>query len=416
MERIAVVGLSLTDSDTEGVEAMKQRTDAVEVLRDLADSLAASEIVHIQTCNRVEVVYARAAGHPPEHGDIELVRAALGAGLESGRRLRFSSGRAALRHLFRVVSSLDSLVLGEDQILAQVRAAYGRAREVGMIGPMLENAFEHAFQVGKQVRTKTDLSLHAISVMSLGVQALAERIGGSPCPRVALVGAGVTARHAAKALDAARLPIEIVVNRSLASARDLARECGARAMELAVFRAMHEAVDVLVSATGAPGFVFDRTTLAGMARRAPGGNGLLALDLALPRDLEPGAHGVELIDLEALRESAQRNRALRSAAAAQAEELVERRLFACERKNEEKHMAARIAVHVAEARELLGRELEKLARQELAGMGSAELSKIERWARSTFGRMTHLSTATCRDLAHAAGDRTDGEEEEETTG
>jgi len=429
MERIAVVGLSLSDADAADVEALKTRAASASngaVLRDLADALAASELVHVETCNRVEIVYAREVGHPPTREDVELVRRALGAEPEAGGRLRFHAGRQAVRHLFRVVSSLDSLVQGEDQVLAQVRESFGRAEDAGMIGTLLGPAFEHAFQVGKQVRTKTELSRHAISVMSLGVQALVERLErrpeGSAPPRLALLGAGEAAQHAAKSLEAAGLAVELVVNRTPARARELAERYGARTMLLDEFRDTVKrseecAIDILVSATGAPGSVLDRALLAELACSAPAGNGLLALDLALPRDLEPGAEGVETIDLEALRASAERNRGLRAAAAARAEELVEDRLNAFERRSAERRVAERIESYVSETGELLDHELAKLAAR--CDLDADHLREVERWARSTFGRVTHLSARACKELAKDSAEVQswgDADEEEETTG
>src|SRR5262245_40146723 len=128
MERVAVAGLSLHQTDVEGLERVKRGLAALEepAVKSLADRLGASEAGLISTCNRVELVYARENGHAPASADRAALADVLGiAGAgDLGARLFLHTGRAAARHLLRVSASLDSLVLGEDQILAQVREAY----------------------------------------------------------------------------------------------------------------------------------------------------------------------------------------------------------------------------------------------------------------------------------------------------
>src|SRR5262245_55361235 len=180
MERVAVAGLSLHQTDVEGLEEAKRGLAALEepAAKTLADHLGASEAVLISTCNRVELVFARENGHAPERADRALLAQALGLATEDelGTRFFLHTGRAAARHLFRVTSSLDSLVLGEDQILAQVRAAHAAAAECGLCGRILGTLFEHALGLGKRVRTHTDLARHPVSVVSLGVAFLQERL------------------------------------------------------------------------------------------------------------------------------------------------------------------------------------------------------------------------------------------------
>jgi len=419
MERIAIVGSSLTSAEVRDVEALGRRSG---VLCELADALAASELVHLRTCNRVEVVYAREAGQPPSGADLAAVARVLGVDEHTAGSLRFLSGRAAVRHLFRVASSLDSLVLGEDQILSQVREAWNEATRAGRTGPLLGPAFEHAFQVAKQVRARTDLSRHSLSVMSLGVQALAERLNGTHRPRIALLGAGRTARHAARALREVGLDPCLVANRTLYRAEELARsfgERGAQATALADFLADPAPVDAVVAAIGGPEPWLDGRALRRMAERAPAGRGLVGLDLAVPRDLarpdEADAESVHVIDLESLRDVAAENGALRAAAAAAAEDLVERRLSAWEQRAAEKRAAARIEAYVSEGDELLERELARL-RRGLEHIDERERAFVERWARSIVGRLTHLSTAACKDVARATNEACEGGEEEETIG
>ncbi len=169
MERVAVAGLSLHQTDVEGLERVKRALAALEqpAAKALADHLGASEAVLLSTCNRMEFVFARENGQAPAREDRAALATVLGLGGADGlgQRLFLHTGRSAARHLFRVAASLDSLVLGEDQILAQVRAAYAEAHPQGLTGRMLGALFEQAIQLGKRVRTRTELARHATHVL-----------------------------------------------------------------------------------------------------------------------------------------------------------------------------------------------------------------------------------------------------------
>src|SRR5262245_49889569 len=313
MERVAVAGLSLHQTDVEGLEEAKRGLAALEqpAAKALADRLGASEAVLISTCNRVELVFARENGHAPSSADRGALAEALGldGARELGARFFLHTGRGAARHLFRVTSSLDSLVLGEDQILAQVRAAFAEARGLGLTGRILGLLFEQALALGKRVRTRTDLARHPVSVVSLGVEHVLERLADLADARIAVIGAGATGAHAARALAAAGRAPAFVVNRSPARAVALADEIGARVLTLEALRTGAEPLDGLVSATSSPAFVLDAAALRTLAARTRAGRRLVAADLALPRDLEPCEDPrLDVVDLETLRARAEENR------------------------------------------------------------------------------------------------------------
>jgi glutamyl-tRNA reductase len=409
MERVAVAGLSLHSTDVEGLERVKRGLERLEepAAKTLADALGASEAVLLSTCNRVELVFARENGHGPAHADREALAAALGLDPREELAARFflHAGRGAARHLLRVVSSLDSLVLGEDQILAQVRAAFGDAQELGLSGRILGPLFEQAIGLGKRVRTHTDLTRHPVSVVSLGVAFLLEHLGARPAPRLAVIGAGATGAHAARALSAAGHRPAFIVNRTRERAEALAAEVGARVLGLAELRAGKEALDGLLSATSAPGTVLDAAALARLAAGASAGP-FVAVDLALPRDLEPCADPrLAMVDLERLRERAEANRAKRAAAAAEAELLVEAELakLACEK--EVAHVTGSFARVTREAREAFELELARLTEGRLAHLDARDREAVERWARSAFGRISHVPFRALKHLTRRAEPR-----------
>ena len=420
MNRIAIAGLSIHRTDVAGLQRVRRpepgRADAF--LRELADELGASELVLLVTCNRVEVIYAREEGDLPDERDVDTLarclalppdgaldgaarRAAHASAAEALRpMLQLRTGREAALHLFRVASSLDSLVLGEDQILAQVRAAYGDASDIGLVGPLLGPLFHHALAVGKQVRSDTDLARHPVSIVNLAVHALLERPDAASL-RVAVVGAGEMGRLLVRALCAAGMRPAVVANRTPAAARLLAADCGARAASLEELRRGGAEVDALVSATAAPGVVLDGPALAALAARAPSGLPLLAIDLAVPRDL-PAVDDprVRVVDLDALRGQAERHRALRAEAAALAERIVEHKADSFCRRLNERAAAEAVSELQSVSDELLGRELSGLLTGRLAHLAEEDRRAVERWARATFGRLMHLPVAALKRLAH----------------
>jgi len=415
MERIAVLGLSLSETDVASLERFSGPVAAGgdALCLELADALAASELAVLRTCNRLELCYARESGHQPGPEDAGEVVGALRLPPELASALHFHGGRQAVRHIFRVASSLDSLVVGEDQILAQVRAAFGHAEGLGLAGRLLSVVFEHAFQVGKQVRTETELGRRPLSVVGVGVAALAEHFGERR-PRVAVVGAGEMGQLAARALAGVGLGPAVVVNRSPEAAARLASAHGATPLALDRFRAGAEPVDALVSATSAPGTILDRRALAALAGRTPLGGALFAVDLAMPRDLEPAPESaVELIDLEALRERARDNRLQRRLAAREAETLVERKVDVVARRFSQRRVAAAISDLHLESNAVFERELALLARGPLGALEPCAREAIERWARVTFGRVSHVPISALKQLAEELGGGAPNGEEDE---
>lgn len=400
MERIAIAGLSLTEVELPELERAKARAAGREVAlgRELADALAASDLVVLSTCNRLEVAYAREEGHPPEARDLDTLREVLGLG-EGAVRLHFHTGRGAARHLFRVAGSLDSLVLGEDQILTQVREAFEAAEAARLCGGLLRPLFRSALEVGKQVRARTELSARPVSVVSIAVGLLRARFG-ERTPRVAVLGAGAMGELVARHLTDAGIGPLVFANRDATRAERLAAAFAGRAMGLDAFRDAPPELDALVSATTAPQAVLSAADLERVARGGP----FFAVDLAVPRDLEPcPAAGVELMDLEALRERANENRALRRAAASAAEAMVEAKIDVFARRLVGQALSQTLAELQAETSDILERELAALRSERLGELPAAQREAVERWARTAFGRISHAPVSALKRFASSQG-------------
>jgi glutamyl-tRNA reductase len=403
MERIGIVGLSLQETDVAGLERL-QRPDPEHFelcARELADELGASELVLLTTCNRIEVIFARELGHLPEAADREAVARRLGLadGDPVRARMHVHTGGTAVRHLFRVACSLDSVVLGEDQILAQVRDAFARCERAGLVGRLLGGLFEHTFQIGKQVRTETELSRIPVSVVSIGLEEIARHFKDA-MPRVALAGAGAMAELVVKNAADHGVKIAAIANRTLPRAQRLAATCGAQALSLDALLESRGGFDVIVTATSMPGYVLDRARLLAFAQRTPLARPLLAVDLAVPRDVEPvDAPQVEVIDMERLRAAAEGNRALRAAAAAQAETLIERKLEAFTRRSTQSALNETIAEMRSESESVFEKELAQLFTGKLAHIPADDRRAIEHWARTAFGRVSHVPISAIKRLA-----------------
>jgi len=396
MERIAIAGLSLTEVELPELERAKARVAGreLEVGRELADALAASDVVVLSTCNRLEVAYGREEGHPPEARDLVVLREVLGLP-EEAARLHLHTGRGAARHLFRVAGSLDSLVLGEDQILTQVREAFARAEAARLVGGLLRPLFQSALEVGKLVRSSTELSSHPVSVVSIAVALMRERLVAGR-PRVAVLGAGAMGELVARHLTDAGIGPLLFANRDPARAERLAAAFAGRAVSLEAFRAQPPELDALVSATTAPQPVLEAPDLARLARSGR----LFAVDLAVPRDLAPcDDPRVELVDLEALRERAAHNRDLRRAAALEAEALIEAKIDVFARRLVGRALSQTLAELQAETADILERELAALRRERLGELSAAQREAVERWARTAFGRLAHVPVSALKRFA-----------------
>ncbi len=245
------------------------------------------EAVLLSTCNRVEL-YASASGEAAK------VVPALVDFLNADRNCRGSLGtelyeRADLvgvEHLFKVACGLDSLVLGETEILGQLKKAYELALAGGHTGRCLNKVFQNAFSVAKKVRSETSIQRGNTSVASVAVD-LAEKIFDGLQERdVMVIGAGDTSEKTARALLSRGARSLFVSNRSFDRAAELAAELGGRAIHFDEWEREFARIDIIISSTSAPHYVVDRPRLAALLQRRPT-RPLLLIDIAVPRDIDP---------------------------------------------------------------------------------------------------------------------------------
>jgi glutamyl-tRNA reductase len=289
-------------------------TDEETAVRDLLVREGVEEAFALQTCNRAEayVVTESAADG----------RAALDDFAPDARdgAVREMDHETSLRHLMRVAAGLESLVLGEDQIIGQLRAAFETARGVGGIGPMLDPAITKAIHVGERARTETTINEGVVSLGSAAVELAGEErdLDGATA---LVVGAGEMGRLAAQAFDDTGVSRLVVANRTVPNAALLADEVEttATAVPLDAADDAAERADVLVTATDSPDLVLDRSALADAGST-------LVIDLAQPRDIDPTVtdlDGVDAYDIDSLEAITDETRAQRREAAANVEAMID---------------------------------------------------------------------------------------------
>lgn len=300
-----------------------------EAAQKLAHAPGVAEAVIISTCNRVEFyVAADEAGRGVAAiGDSILARA--GAAISDPRYneafFRLPTTHS-IRHLFRVACGLESMVLGETEILGQVKKSYQTAQQAGATGRLLNKLFQRAFNVAKEVRTNTNITRGSVSVGSVAVD-LAEKIFGrlSRCT-VMILGAGETSEMTAGALKARGVKTIFVSNRSFDRAAALAQSMGGKAVHFDEWQHEFRDVDILIGSTAAPHHVLTREKLAPIMRTRAD-RPLFCIDLAVPRDVEPAVNeleGVYLYDIDSLHAIADESMAVRRGELTLCERMIER--------------------------------------------------------------------------------------------
>lgn len=299
-------------------------TDAqlADVVRSLVKQPGVDEGMVLSTCNRVEVLTSARQG-----ADLRsFLHSYFGvdAGSLNSHLYEFQQ-REAVRHVFRVAASLDSMVVGEPQILGQVKEAYSVARSMGAINSALEALLSRAFAVAKRVRTETAIGSSSVSVASVAVE-LAEKIFGSLEDRtVYLIGAGKMAELAARHLMARGAGRIIVTNRTHQRAMELAESFGAIVVPYESLHHSAEQADIIVTSTGAAEPLFRREhgeTLRSRRRNRP----VFFIDIAVPRNIAPEVNeldGLFVYDIDDLQAMASKNTDDRKKEAERAEKIVE---------------------------------------------------------------------------------------------
>ena len=404
---VLVVGLNQRTVPLEILERMTVSDARLpKALADLRGRSNLGEVVVLSTCMRTEV-YATAERFHGAVVDIRNFLAELGfaAPEDFADHLYSYYAEAASAHLFRVVSGLDSAVVGESEIQGQVRGAWERSAAEGAAGPVLGGLFRHAVEVGKRVRSETGIGRGTTSVSQAAVQMAAERLGTLEGRRILVLGTGDMGEGMAMTLAATPgLADVMVANRSWARAVALAARVAGRPVALGALGSALEEVDLLLTSTGSPSVLLYAEDLEPvMAARAD--RPLLVVDIAVPRDVDPGVGhlpGVTLLDMDDLRAFAEaglagRRREIDRVQAILAEE-VDRYTAA----TTARQLAPLVVALRRRGEDLRAAELERFAPR-LAGLDPTQRQAVEALTRSLLAKVLHEPTVRLKEAAGSPG-------------
>ena len=384
---IIVVGLSHRTAPVSVRERVAVPEGKVEAaLAELGKLEALANVCVLSTCNRVEI-WAEARVDPA--AALESARAFLCSGdPKISDHLYLHRDVEAVRHLFRVASSLDSMVLGEPQILGQVKEAFAAAEQAKSTGGLLGRVCRKAFAVAKRVRTETGVGRNAVSMSYAAVELAKKVLGGLDGHVVLLVGAGKMSALAAKLFVQHGADRVLVTNRTAARAETLAAEVGGAARPWDQLGALLQEADVVVCSTAAPHAVITEA-LVKEARKHRHGRPLFFVDLAVPRDVEPKINdldGCYVYDVDDLEQVLEENKQVRAQEAARAEALVQSEAegFLAAAKGEAQGLVRKLRQHgdgIAKAElektmHKLGAELTDAQRKALGALASAIVNKL----------------------------------------
>ena len=400
---VLVVGISHKSAPVAVLERMALDSDgARKLVLDVADAEHVGEAAVISTCNRLEI-YADVERF---HGSVEelsrLLVARSGSAAESMvPHLYVHYDDGAVSHLFHVASGMDSMVLGEGQILGQAREALRVGQELGTVGPALNSLFQQALRVGKRTHAETDVDTAAPSMVTA---ALDEALGaeGVAGKSVLVLGAGSMAGLSVATLTRRGASDVVVVNRSLDNAVRLAAEYGVRSAPMDDLGLELGRVDVLIACTGSAGVVVTAAEMetARAGRTAP----LHVLDLALPHDVDPAAAalpGVEVIDLAALAERLGNDHVAVKAVSG-VREIVSQEVQSFLSARRQANVTPTVVALRTMATGVVESEMERLEAR-LGDLDPTVVAEVRRTVHRVAEKLLHRPTVRVRELADEAG-------------
>lgn len=387
--KLVLVGLSHKTAPVSIREQVAFADDRlVTAHRRLRGEFGLDEGVIVSTCNRVEII----AKCPPLANPTELVKKFL-YGYHSlqppalENYLYTHQERDAVKHVFRVASSLDSMVVGESQILGQMKRAYAAAREAGSLGTYLNSLMHRAFFVAKRVRTETQISASAVSVSYVAVELARKIFGDLRKKSILLLGAGKMSELAARNLLGSGISEIFVANRTSEKAEELAEKFSGTAVPFEHLNSYLVRADVVLVSTGADSYVLDRTLMQSVIRErkyAP----LFLIDISVPRNVEPAVNRIEnifLYDIDDLKSVIDANVHERRQEAQIGEEIVAEEV--------ENYLKRISTYNVGPLIHTLRQRIERLCLEELeknkSSFTPAEYERLEKIMRRTARRIAH---------------------------
>ncbi len=382
--------------------------DLPKALSDLGSAEHLSEVVVLSTCNRIEI-YAYAERF---HGGYQDIREFLSrhSGLPPeafADHLYALHDAEAARHLFSVAAGLDSVVVGEHEILGQVRSAWEQAGTAGTVGGALGQLFRHAIETGKRARTETSIGRGIASVSQAAVALVTDTLDGLSGRSVLVLGAGEMAEGTIRALASAGVSDVFVANRTWDNAVELAAACGGTAIPLDGLNEALASVDLLATTTGAQTLILESGDFDGLMNRR-GGRPLVIVDIAVPRDVDPKVadlDGITLLDMDDIGAFVDHAMASRVREVGDVKAIVADEVERYRSNTSAREVAPLIAALRRQADQISERERERFAAQ-LATLDADQQAMVEALVQGVVNKLLHEPTVRLKDAAgHARGDR-----------
>lgn len=399
MTRIAICGLSHRTAPVEVREKLALPASALPTaLTGLTDQSGVREGLILSTCNRVELALTL--------DESANLNDALAHFLEKQSSLSLSAldpylykleGRDAVRHLFRVASSLDSMVVGEPQILGQLKDAYSLAKEMGTISSHLDHLVTRAFHVAKRVRSETEIGESAVSVSYAAVELAREIFGNLVGSKVMLIGAGKMSELAARHLRNTGAKQIYVTNRTYDRAVELARVFEGWIVDYLSFKQTLPSVDIIITSTGAREPILtreDMRTVMKARRNKP----VFIVDIAVPRNVEPAVNEIDnvfLYDIDDLQKVVERNLRGRAEAAEHAARIIEEEIQWVESRMREREVSPAIVNLQGRLEEIRATEMERY-RSRLGPLTAAQEETMDALTRGIINKIAHGAIAELR--------------------
>jgi len=397
--QLALVGLSHKTAPVEIRERLAFSNDALRsALTSLVDRRAVNEAMILSTCNRVEVV--------AESPDERLIRDficefhqishdSVSSHLYSYRNVD------AIRHVFRVTASLDSMVIGEPQILGQVKEAYRIAMDAGTVGMHLSALMNRAFAVAKKVRSETGISQSAVSVSYAAVELARKIFGDLSGKTVMIIGASKMGELAAKHLRRAGASSVLVTNRTFERAVELAKVFEGAAVPFEHFTDHMTGADIVITSTGAPHFIIGRNLAEQVIHRRKN-KPIFFIDIAVPRDIDPAVNQIDnafLYDIDDLQQVIDANLKERFKEAMRAEQIVDDEVEAFCLKMQTRDVVPTI-VQLRESLEKVRRDEIERNRRHLKDLSPDQQAAVDQITKSIVNKILHPPIEQLKQMAH----------------
>ena len=398
-----MAGINHRSAPVEIRELLAFRDDELAgVLDTLRTEANVVEAMVLSTCNRVEI--AVAADQRPDLARALARLRGLDPAFVAPHVYQYD-GAAALRHLFRVASSLDSMVLGEPQILGQLKNAYHLAKEHGSLNGTLESVLTRAFNIAKRVRSETQIGQSAVSISYAAVELAREIFGSLKGKTVLIAGAGKMSELAARHLHRCGATNILVTNRTLARAEEMARLFGGRTVNYGRFHATLPEIDILIASSGAQQFILgpDEVKAAIGARK---NRPMFLIDIAVPRNIDPRTgelDNVFLYDIDDLQKVVERNVTLRQKEAEEAERIIDEEVERTITLLKTRVVAPTIVALQEQLEQIRQHELERM-RNKLGILTPQQEEAVEALTRGIINKIAHAHIVEIRkEASHPGG-------------